>query len=234
MDALKGLIRKYKNNECTVKERMFARMIITLALVMALVIFDATADLIVLIYPYLDLITMLSVIGLLIFYVVYLLWYFQLWAYGGADLDTRKYYPFIENAIFLVVSDIYYVLGVVKPSSKSAVSSIGQKTFSKGNWVIYQFNMLLSDSSDAIDVNDAKAILQNELVRKSTEGFDGIIFDASGFPYLQVDSIVKDGSYLQVQMIVLWNEAEKNNYEKEQEQKRTAQSNITEIEDEVF
>lgn len=94
--------------------------------------------------------------------------------------------------------------------------------------------MLLSDSSDAIDVNDAKAILQNELVRKSTEGFDGIIFDASGFPYLQVDSIVKDGSYLQVQMIVLWNEAEKNNYEKEQEQKRTAQSNITEIEDEVF
>ena len=62
----------------------------------------------------------------------------------------------------------------------------------------------------------------------------GIIFDASGFPYLQVDSIVKDGSYLQVQMIVLWNEAEKNNYEKEQEQKRTAQSNITEIEDEVF
>lgn len=44
----------------------------------------------------------------------------------------------------MVVSDIYSALGVMKPLSKSAVLSIGQKTFNRGNWIIYQYDLLLS------------------------------------------------------------------------------------------
>ena len=94
--------------------------------------------------------------------------------------------------------------------------------------------MLLLDSSDEIDVNDAKEILQNELIRKSEEGFDGINFDINGYPYLQVDSVLVDGSYLQVQMVILWNEAQKNTYEAEQEQKQGIHSNCVTVDDEVF
>ncbi len=234
MEYLKELLEKYKNKQCTVKEQMFVRMGIFLAGVLSLVVIDAIADLIVWIYPYLDSIIFIATVGLVAYEGLYLLWYFQLWAYGGASLDTRKFYPYIQNAIFMVVTDIHTALGVIKPSSKSAVSSIGQKTFVKGKWVIYQYNMLLSDSSDAIDVNDAKEILQNELIRKSEEGFDGITFDVNGYPYLQVDSVLVDGSYLQVQVIVLWNEAQKSTYEAVQEQKQSIHDNAEIVEDEVF
>ncbi len=79
-----------------------------------------------------------------------------------------------------------YCIGGHKTLSKSAVASIGQKTFNKGKEVIYQFDLVLKDASEMIHVDDAKEILQNELVRKSEEGFDGITFDtkslfASGF-----------------------------------------------------
>lgn len=234
MEYLKELLEKYKNKQCTVKEQMFVRMGIFLAGVLSLVVIDAIADLIVWIYPYLDSIIFIATVGLVAYEGLYLLWYFQLWAYGGVSLDTRKFYPYIQNAIFMVVTDIHTALGVIKPSSKSAVSSIGQKTFVKGKWVIYQYNMLLSDSSDAIDVNDAKEILQNELIRKSEEGFDGITFDVNGYPYLQVDSVLVDGSYLQVQVIVLWNEAQKSTYEAVQEQKQSIHDNAEIVEDEVF
>lgn len=172
--------------------------------------------------------------GVVIYEGAYILWYLEIWAYGGVKNDLRKYYPYIQNAVFMVVTDIYTALGVMKPLSKSAVASIGQKTFNKGNWVIYQYKLLLSNSGNAIDVKDAKEILQNELVRKSEEGFDGITFDANGCPYLQVDSVLVDGSYMQVQIVVLWNEAEKSNYEGEQEQKRIARINTPVVDDEVF
>lgn len=234
MEHLKVLLKKYKNKQCTVKEQMLVRMGIFLTSVLTLVVFDAIANLIVWIRPYLDSIIFIASVGLVAYEGLYLLWYVQLWAYGGVSLDTRRFYPYIQNAIFMVFTDIYTSLGVMKPSSKSAVSSIGQKTFVKGNWVIYQYNMLLLDSSDEIDVNDAKEILQNELIRKSEDGFDGISFDINGYPYLQVDSVLVDGSYLQVQMVILWNEAQKNTYEAEQEQKQGIHSNCVTVDDEVF
>lgn len=234
MEYLKELLEKYKNKQCTVKEQMFVRMGIFLAGVLSLVVIDAIADLIVWIYPYLDSIIFIATVGLVAYEGLYLLWYFQLWAYGGVSLDTRKFYPYIQNAIFMVVSDVYMALGVVKPQSKSAVMSIGQKTFTRGNWDIYQFNLILNNSNDTINVDIAKEVLQNELFRKSTDGFDGISFDTNGFPFLQVDSVLLDGAYMQVQVIILWNEVDKNNYDNEQEQRLDKQHDNALIEDEVF
>lgn len=234
MVKIKEMLKKYKDGKCTVKEQMWVRIFICLFAVLVLCILGAVMDFIVWIYPHMENILFISVLGLLLYEGGYLLWYFEIWAYGGVENNFKKYYPYIQNAIFTVVTDIYTALGVIKPPSKSAVASIGQKTFVKGNWVIYQYNILLSDSSDAIDVNDAKEILQNELVRKSEEGFDGIIFDENGFPYLQVDSVLIDGSYLQIQIVVLWNEAQKNVYEMEQEQKQSVRSDVVMVDDEVF
>lgn len=202
--------------------------------VLVLCILGAVMDFIVWIYPHMENILFISAVGLLLYESGYLLWYFEIWAYGGVENDFKKYYPYIQNAIFTVVTDIYTALGVIKPPSKSAVASIGQKTFVKGNWVIYQYNLLLSDSGDTVNVDDVKQILQNELVRKSEEGFDGITFDADGYPYLQVDSVLIDGSYLQIQIVVLWNEVQKNTYEAEQEQKWSVCSDVVMVDDEVF
>lgn len=234
MVKIKEMFKKYRDGKCTVKEQMLIRISIGLFAVLALCILSAVIDFLVWIYPHMESIIFLATISVVIYEGAYILWYLEIWAYGGVKNDLKKYYPYIQNAIYMVVTDIYTALGVMKPLSKSAVASIGQKTFNKGNWVIYQYNLLLSGSGDAIDVEDAKEILQNELIRKSEEGFDGIIFDVNGYPYLQVDSVLVDGSYMQVQIVVLWNEAEKSNYEGEQEQKRTARSNTTMVDDEVF
>lgn len=234
MNRIKEMLKKYKDGKCTVKEQMLIRICTCLFAVLMLCALSDIMDFVVWIYPHMESITFLATIGVVIYEGVYILWYLYIWAYGGVNNNLKQYYPYIQNAIFTVATDIHSALGVVKPPSKSAVSSIGQKTFARGNWVIYQYNMLLMDSRDAIDVNDAKEILQNELIRKSEEGFDGITFDACGFPYLQVDSVLIDGSYMQVQIVVLWNEAEKSNYEGEQEQKRTARLNTPVVDDEVF
>lgn len=234
MDKIKEILKKYKNGKCSVKEQMYIRIFICLFAVLVLCILGAVMDFVVWIYPHMENILFISAVGLLLYEGGYLLWYFEIWAYGGVENDFKKYYPYIQNAIFTVVTDIYTALGVIKPPSKSAVSSIGQKTFVKGNWVSYQYNMLLSDSSNTVNVDDIKEILQYELIRKSEEGFDGIIFDGYGYPYLQVDSVLIDGSYLQVQIVVLWNEAQKNAYEAEQEQKRSVRSDVVMVDDEVF
>lgn len=234
MEDLKSLIKRYRDKQCTVKEQMLVRIGICLAGVVFLIVFDAIVDLLVWIYPYLDSIILIATVGLVAYEGLYLLWYFQIWVYGGVENDARKNYPYIQNAIFMVASDVYYALGVVKPQSKSAVMSNGQKTFSRGNWTIYQFDLLLKNSDEEINVDDTKEILQKELVRKSTDGFDGITFDANGFPYMQVDSVLVDGTYLQVQVIVFWNEVDKNNYENEQEQKLAKHQNNVSIHDEVF
>lgn len=234
MVKIKELFKKYRGGKCTVKEQMCIRISICLLAVIMLCVLSDIMDFVVWIYPYMESITFIAAVGVVIYEGAYILWYLEIWAYGGVKNDLRKYYPYIQNAVFMVVTDIYTALGVMKPLSKSAVASIGQKTFNKGNWVIYQYNLLLSNSGNAIDVKDAKEILQNELVRKSEEGFDGITFDVNGYPYLQVDSVLVDGSYMQVQIVVLWNEAEKSNYEGEQEQKRTAHINTPVVDDEVF
>lgn len=234
MNYIKLLLKKYKNKQCTVKEQMLVRIGICLACVVFLIVFDAIVDLLVWIYPYLDSIILIATVGVVVYQVLYVFLYFQVWAYGGVENGARKNYPYIQNALYMVVCDIYSALGVVKPQSKSAVMSNGQKTFSRGNWTIYQYNLLLKNSDEEINVADAKEILQKELVRKSTDGFDGITFDANGFPYLQVDSVLVDGAYLQVQMVVFWNEVDKNNYENEQEQKLTKHQNNVSIQDEVF
>lgn len=234
MVKIKELFKKYRDGKCTVKEQMCIRISICLLAVIMLCVLSDIMDFVVWIYPYMESITFIAAVGVVIYEGAYILWYLEIWAYGGVKNDLRKYYPYIQNAVFMVVTDIYTALGVMKPLSKSAVASIGQKTFNKGNWVIYQYNLLLSNSGNAIDVKDAKEILQNELVRKSEEGFDGITFDVNGYPYLQVDSVLVDGSYMQVQIVVLWNEAEKSNYEGEQEQKRTAHINTPVVDDEVF
>lgn len=234
MDKIKEILKKYKNGKCSVKEQMYIRIFIYLFAVLVLCILGAVMDFVVWIYPHMENILFISAVGLLLYEGGYLLWYFEIWAYGGVKNDFKKYYPYIQNAIFTVVTDIYTALGVIKPPSKSAVASIGQKTFVKGNWVIYQYNLLLSDSGDTVNVDDVKQILQNELIRKSEEGFDGIIFDENGFPYLQVDSVLIDGSYLQIQIVVLWNETQKNAYEMEQEQKQSVRSDVVMVNDEVF
>lgn len=234
MVKIKEIFKKYRDGKCTVKEQMCIRISICLLAVIILCVLSDIMDFVVWIYPYMESITFIAAVGAVIYEGAYILWYLEIWAYGGVKNDLRKYYPYIQNAVFMVVTDIYTALGVMKPLSKSAVASIGQKTFNKGNWVIYQYNLLLSNSGNAIDVKDAKEILQNELVRKSEEGFDGITFDVNGYPYLQVDSVLVDGSYMQVQIVVLWNEAEKSNYEGEQEQKRTARINTPVVDDEVF
>lgn len=234
MVKIKEIFKKYRDGKCTVKEQMCIRISICLLAVIMLCVLSDIMDFVVWIYPYMESITFIAAVGVVIYEGAYILWYLEIWAYGGVKNDLRKYYPYIQNAVFMVVTDIYTALGVMKPLSKSAVASIGQKTFNKGNWVIYQYNLLLSNSGNAIDVKDAKEILQNELVRKSEEGFDGITFDVNGYPYLQVDSVLVDGSYMQVQIVVLWNEAEKSNYEGEQEQKRTARINTLVVDDEVF
>lgn len=234
MVKIKEIFKKYRDGKCTVKEQMCIRISICLLAVIMLCVLSDIMDFVVWIYPYMESITFIAAVGVVIYEGAYILWYLEIWAYGGVKNDLRKYYPYIQNAVFMVVTDIYTALGVMKPLSKSAVASIGQKTFNKGNWVIYQYNLLLSNSGNAIDVKDAKEILQNELVRKSEEGFDGITFDVNGYPYLQVDSVLVDGSYMQVQIVVLWNEAEKSNYEGEQEQKRTARINTPVVDDEVF
>lgn len=234
MVKIKEIFKKYRDGKCTVKEQMCIRISICLLAVIMLCVLSDIMDFVVWIYPYMESITFIAAVGVVIYEGAYILWYLEIWAYGGVKNDLRKYYPYIQNAVFMVVTDIYTALGVMKPLSKSAVASIGQKTFNKGNWVIYQYNLLLSNSGNAIDVKDAKEILQNELVRKSEEGFDGITFDVNGYPYLQVDSVLVDGSYMQMQIVVLWNEAEKSNYEGEQEQKRTARINTPVVDDEVF
>lgn len=234
MVKIKEIFKKYRDGKCTVKEQMCIRISICLLAVIMLCVLSDIMDFVVWIYPYMESITFIAAVGVVIYEGAYILWYLEIWAYGGVKNDLRKYYPYIQNAVFMVVTDIYTALGVMKPLSKSAVASIGQKTFNKGNWVIYQYNLLLSNSGNAIDVKDAKEILQNELVGKSEGGFDGITFDVNGYPYLQVDSVLVDGSYMQVQIVVLWNEAEKSNYEGEQEQKRTARINTLVVDDEVF
>ena len=234
MVKIKEFFEKYKDGKSTIKEQISVRLIICLSAVLLFMTISTMLDFLAWLLPYVEMVICVCSLLLAIYEGGCILWCLEIWAYGGVSIDARKYYPYIQNAIFVVVTDIYTALGVMKPSSKSAVASIGQKTFNKGNWVIYQYNLLLSGSGNAIDVKDAKEILQNELVRKSEEGFDGITFDINGYPYLQVDSVLVDGSYMQVQMVVLLNEAEKSNYEGEQEQKRTARSNTPVVDDEVF
>ena len=234
MVKIKEIFEKYKEGKCTVKEQIGIRVTVCLMAILLLATVGTVTDFFVWFLPYIEMVICILALLLVVYEGGYLLWYLQIWAYGGVENNARKYYPYIQNAIFMVVSDIYTALGVMKPSGKSAVLSIGQKTFNKGKWVIYQYNLLLSDSGDAIDVDDVKEVLQNELVRKSEEGFDGITFDVNGFPYFQVDSVLVDGTYLQVQLVVLWNEADRKSYEEEQEQKRTAQINTIVVEDEVF
>ena len=234
MMKIREIVEKYKDGKSTIKEQMFVRLTICLLAVLLFMTISTMLDFLVWLRPYVEIVIYVCALVLAVYEGGYILWYLEIWSYGGVSIDTRKYYPYIQNAIFMVVTDVYAALGVMKPPSKSAVASIEQKTFIKGNWVIYQYNLLLLGSGDAIDVKDAKEILQNELVRKSEEGFDGITFNENGYPYLQVDSVLIDGSYMQVQIVVLWNEAEKSNYEGEKEQKRTAQLNTTVIDDEVF
>lgn len=234
MIKIREFVEKYKDGKSTIKEQIFVRLTICLLAVLVLMSISTILDFLVWLRPSVEMVIYVCALLLAVYEGGYILWYLEIWAYGGVENDLKKYYPYIQNAIFMVVTDVYTALGVVKPPSKSAVSSIGQKTFVKGNWVIYQYNMLLSDSNDAIDVNDVKEILQNELRRKSEEGFDGITFDVNGYPYLQVDSVLVDGSYLQVQMVILWNEAQKNTYETEQEQKQVMHSDIVMVDDEVF
>ena len=234
MIKVKEILERYRDKRGTTKEQVLVRLVICLLAVLLLATISPILDFLVWLQPYAEMIVYASALLLAVYEGGYVLWYLEIWAYGGVDNNLKQYYPYIQNAIFLVVSDIYTALGVIKPSSKSAVSSIGQKTFNKGKWVIYQYNMLLSNSSEVIDVDDAKEVLQNELVRKSEEGFDGITFDVNGFPYLQVDSVLVDGTYLQVQIIVLWNEVDRNSYEDEREQKRIAQTNTNVVEDKVF
>lgn len=231
---MKKIIKKYRDGKCTVREQMLVRIGIGLVLAMGLYILDATMGFIVWIYPYIDSITFVVGVGVMLYTLTYIFWYMEIWSYGGVESDARKNYPYIQNAVFIVVSDIYTALKVIKPPSKNAVASIGQKTFNRGEKVVYQFDLLLKDASEMINVDDVKEILQNELVRKSEEGFDGIVFDAKGFPYLCVDSVLKNGSYLQVQIIVFWNEEERNHYEEEKEKRQVVDWNTVEIEDEVF
>lgn len=234
MIKVKEILERYRDKRGTMKEQVLVRLVICLLAVLLLVMISPILDFLIWLRPYVEIIVYAWALLLAVYEGGCILWYLEVWVYGGVDNNLKQYYPDIQNAIFMVVTDIHTALGVMKPSSKSAVSSIGQKTFVKGNWVIYQYNMLLLDSSDEIDVNDAKEILQNELIRKSEEGFDGINFDINGYPYLQVDSVLVDGSYLQVQMVILWNEAQKNTYEAEQEQKQGIHSNCVTVDDEVF
>ncbi len=234
MIKAKEILERYRDKKGTMKEQIIVRLVICLLAVLLFATISPILDFLVWICPYVEMVVYASALLLAVYEGGYVLWYLEIWAYGGVDNNLKQYYPYIQNAIFMVVTDIHTALGIIKPSSKSAVSSIGQKTFVKGNWVIYQYNILLSDSSDEIDVNGAKEILQNELIRKSEEGFDGITFDVNGYPYLQVDSVLVDGSYLQVQVIVLWNETQKSSYEAEQEQKQSIHANDEMVEDEVF
>ncbi len=234
MIKVKEILERYRDKRGTMKEQVLVRLVICLLAVLLLVMISPILDFLIWLRPYVEIIVYAWALLLAVYEGGCILWYLEVWVYGGVDNNLKQYYPYIQNAIFMVVTDIHTALGVMKPSSKSAVSSIGQKTFVKGNWIIYQYNMLLLDSSDEIDVNDAKEILQNELIRKSEEGFDGINFDINGYPYLQVDSVLVDGSYLQVQMVILWNEAQKNTYEAEQEQKQGIHSNCVTVDDEVF
>lgn len=234
MIKVKEILERYRDKKGTLKEQILVRLVICLLAVLLLATISPILDFLVWLRPYAEMVVYASALLLAVYEGGCILWYLEIWAYGGVENDLKKYYPYIQNAIFTVVTDVYTALGVIKPPSKSAVSSIGKKTFVKGNWIIYQYNLLLSDSSDTVNVDDIKQILQNELIRKSEEGFDGIIFDENGFPYLQVDSVLIDGSYLQIQIVVLWNEAQKNAYEMEQEQKQSVRSDVVMVDDKVF
>lgn len=133
MVKIKEIFKKYRDGKCTVKEQMCIRISICLLAVIMLCVLSDIMDFVVWIYPYMESITFIAAVGVVIYEGAYILWYLEIWAYGGVKNDLRKYYPYIQNAVFMVVTDIYTALGVMKPLSKSAVASIGQ--IIKVRWV---------------------------------------------------------------------------------------------------
>lgn len=231
---IKDIYSKYKAGKLSVNEQVAVRLAICLLAVMFVVLLDTVMDFLVWIYPIMDYIVYVAVAILVIWNIINLYWYFYIWAYGDSGNDGKSNYPYILNAVFVVITDIYSAIGVMQPMKKSSVIANGQKTFNKGNWIVYRFNVLVDNVNNMPEEKDIIEILQNELIRKSKDGFEGICFDNKGFPYLQVENTVLDGAYLQIQIIVFWNEAEKKAYETELENKEKQENNTENVEDVVF
>ncbi len=66
------------------------RIGICVVFVTVLCCLSAIMDFIVWIYPYMDSITFLDTMGVIIYEGAYILWYMEVWAYGGVDFDARK------------------------------------------------------------------------------------------------------------------------------------------------
>lgn len=234
MSEINNLIKKWKTGTCTIREKLLLCLLLCLVTVCAIEIRGTFIKICLFINPYIEPVFNLAVTILGICELACLIWYFEMWIYGGVKVDARKFYPCVQNAVFLVASDVYTALGIVKPKKRSAVASISQKVFYRGTWVVYQCHLLLQNPSDEVNTDDIKSIIQNELVRKSVDGFEGIEFDEYGYPYLKVDSIAVDGSYLVVQIVVFWNQEEEKKYEIEKENKETRKQANHAVEDEVF
>lgn len=121
MIKVKEILERYRDKKGTMKEQILVRLVICLLSVLLLATISPILDFLVWIRPYAEIVVYVSALLLAVYEGGYVLWYLEIWAYGGVDNNLKQYYPYIQNAIFVVVADIYTALGVMKPSSKSAV-----------------------------------------------------------------------------------------------------------------
>lgn len=143
----------------------------------------------------------------------------------------QVYYPVMQNIVYELLLVNYALFHAAKPTSATSVLASGSRISETVNGYVYNYEILLTTTANLLDEMQAAEILQKELFKKSFDGFPGVTF-CNGYPIICVHEVLYANNYMQIRLIVLWNDNDQQRYNAYLEQKRQKQS--CNIEDDFF
>lgn len=147
------------------------------------------------------------------------------------ETATQVYYPVMQNIVYELLLANYALFHAAKPTSVSSVLASGSRISETANGYVYNYEILLTATTNLLDEMQAAEILQKELFKKSFDGFPGVTF-CNGYPIICVHEVLYANNYMQIRLIVLWNDNDQQRYNAYLDQKR--QKQFVDTNDEVF
>lgn len=132
---------------------------------------------------------------------------------------AESYYSIIQNVLFELINSLYAPLNLTKPNSTSELLTTGDKVTESAFGFVYNYELLLASTSNVLEESHVSEILKKELIKKSSDGFQGIIFN-NGFPVITPHEILYINGYMHIRLIVLWDQSALANYQTYLESKR--------------
>lgn len=120
-------------------------------------------------------------------------------------------YPILQNIIYELVLNNYSVFQAKRPDSVSSVLTTGPKISESPFGYVYNYEILLTSSTNLLDEKSAIEILQKELLKKSANGLQGVTF-YNGYPIINIHEVLYTNNYMQIRLVILWNYSEYKKY----------------------